>query len=232
MRKRLTISLLIAAFGVLALAAGAFAAGAVGIYGNNMDSVAKRKQIAKVSGRVCQRGGSSAAFKVALGKKTAECLYRTPVVGRDIEISATARLLTGTPRSIRKRTFVALDLRTGGGGKYQLAVFPRLRKFQLRKDSPDGARKFLAVGKGIKRIHGLNQANLLRLRAFNREDTQAKGDVRLTVFIGGKRQAVVTDPSGADLPGRFAGFSVGSSKNATGAVGSFDDVAVRVPSPF
>lgn len=232
MRKRLTIYLLCATFGALAIAASALAAGVVGIYGNNMDSVAKRKQIAKVSGRVCQRGGSSAAFKVALGKRTEECIYRTPVVGRDTEISATARLLSGTPRDIRKRTFVALNLRTGGGGKYQLAVFPRLRKFQLRKDSPDGTRKFLAIGKGIKRIHGINQANLLRLRAFNREDTQPKGDVRLTVFIGGKRLAVVTDATGGDLQGRYAGFSVGSSKNAPGAVGSFDDVAVRVPSPF
>ena len=232
MRNRLTISLLIAALGTLALAGSALAVRAIGIYGNNMDSVAKRKQIAKVSGRVCQRGGSSRAFKAAIGKRTAECIYRTPVVGRDTEVSATARLLSGTPREIRKRTFVALDLRTGGGGKYQLAVFPRLRKFQLRKDSPDGTRKFLAVGKGIKRIHGINKANLLRLRAFNREDTQPKGDVRLTVFIGGKRLAVVTDPSGGELKGRFAGFSVGSSKNAPGAVASFDDVAVRVPSPF
>jgi hypothetical protein len=232
MRKRLSISLLIAAFGALALSAGAIAAGAIGIYGNNMDSVAKRKQIVKLSGRVCERGGSNAAFKVALGKRTQECLYRTPVVGRDIEVDAVARLLSGTPRDIRKRTFVALNLRTGGGGKYQLAVFPRLRKFQVRKDLPDGTRKFLAVGKHIQRIHGLNQANVLRFRAFNREDTQPKGDVRLTVIIGGKRQAVVTDPAGADLQGRYVGFSVGSSKNAPGAVGSFDDVAVRVPSPF
>jgi hypothetical protein len=232
MTKRLTISLLFAVFGGLALAASAFGVRAVGIYANNMDSVGKRKQIAKVTGRSCERGGSTRAFKVQVGKRTQECIYRTPVIGRDIEVSATARLLSGTPRDMRKRTFVALDVRTGGGGKYQLAVFPRLRKYQLRKDSPGGTRKFLAIGKHIKRIHGINQANLLRLRAFNREDTQAKGDVRLTVFIGGKRQAVVTDPSGAELQGRFSGFSIGSGKNATGAVGSFDDVGVRVPSPF
>jgi hypothetical protein len=232
MRKRITTILLAAAAASLALAASAFAVRAIGIYSNNMDSVAKRKQIVKVSGRNCNRGGSDRAFRIVVGKATTECSYRTPVVGRDLEVLATGRLLSGTPRGIRKRTFIALNLRTGGGGTYQLAVFPRLRKYQLRKDLPDGSRKFLAIGKGIKRIHGINQANDLRLRAFNREDTQVKGDVRLLVFIGDKRMAVVTDSKGGELEGRFSGVSVGSSKSASGAVASFDDVGVRVPSPF
>jgi hypothetical protein len=232
MGRRFTITLLAAVFACLATAGTALAVKAIAIYANDMDSVAKRAQIVKISGSNCDRGGSDIALRVTVGKRTDECVYRTPVVGRDLEIIATARLLSGTPRALRKRTFLALNLRNGGGGNYQLAVFPLQRKFQLRKDLPDGTRKFLDVGKRIKRIHGINKANKLRLRAFNIERTKDKDDCRLLVYIGDKRLAVVTDDHAGPLRGRYASVSVGSSKSASGATASFDDVLVRVPSPF
>jgi hypothetical protein len=154
------------------------------------------------------------------------------VVGRDVEIFATARLLSGTPEGMRKRMFLAANLRAGGGAKYQLAVFPLQRKYQLRKDLPGGQRRFLAVGKNIRRIKGVNKANVLRLRAFNLEGTDDKDDCRLLAFVNGKRMAVVTDENAGPLQGRFTGVSVGSRRAATGAKASFDDVIVRVPSPF
>lgn len=232
MRTRFTITFLVAVVACLATAGAAIAVKAIAIYANDMDSTAKRKQVVKSAGKNCDRGGSPIALRVTVGPRTDECIYRTPVVGRDVEIFATARLLSGTPRDIRKRTFLALNLRNGGGGKYQLAVFPLQRKFQLRKDLPDGTRKFLAVGKRIKRIHGINKANVMRLRAFNLERTRDKDDCRLLVYIGDKRLAVVTDDHAGPLRGRFASVSVGSSRNASGAVASFDDLVVRVPSPF
>jgi hypothetical protein len=232
MGRRFTITFLVAVVACLATAGSAFAVKAIAIYANSMGSTAKRAQIVKIAGSNCDRGGSPLALRVTVGERTDECVYRTPVVGRDVEIFATARLLSGTPRALRKRTFLALNLRNGGGGKYQLAVFPLQRKFQLRKDLPDGTRKFLAVGKGIKRIHGINKANDLRLRAFNLERTPDKDDCRLLVFIGDKRLAVVTDDHAGPLRGRYASMSVGSAKNASGATASFDDVLVRVPSPF
>ena len=232
MGRRFAITFLATAVACLATAGAALAVKAIAIYANNMGTTAKRAQVVKISGSNCDRGGSPIALRVTVGRRTDECIYRTPVVGRDVEIFATARLLSGTPRAIRKRTFLALNLRNGGGGKYQLAVFPRQRKFQLRKDLPDGTRKFLAVGKRIKRIHGINKANKMRLRAFNLERTRDKDDCRLLVYIGDKRLAVVTDDHAGPLRGRFASMSVGSSKNDAGAVASFDDVLVRVPSPF
>ena len=232
MGRRFTITFLAAALACLATAGSAFAVKAIAIYANSLGSTAKRAQIVKIAGTNCDRGGSPIALRVTVGPRTDECIYRTPVVGRDVEIFATARLLSGTPRALRKQTFLALNLRNGGGGKYQLAVFPLQRKFQLRKDLPDGTRKFLAVGKGIKRIHGINKANNLRLRAFNLERTNDKDDCRLLVYIGDKRLAVVTDDHAGPLRGRYASMSVGSSKNASGATASFDDVVVRVPSPF
>ena len=232
MLKRLAISLPLALLGALVLAAGAYGVRAVAIYKNEMNSGEKRSEILKVSGRNCDRGGSRRALRVEIGKRTEECSYRTPVVGRDVEIFATERLLSGTPRAIRKRMFLAVNLRTGGGTKYQLAVFPLQRKYQLRKELRGGERRFLAVGKNIRRIKGVNKANELRLRAFNLEGTDDKDDCRLLVFVNGKRMAVVTDSSAGGIQGRFTGVSFGSRRPAGGAKASFDDVIVRVPSPF
>lgn len=232
MRPRFTSALLAALAGCLALAGSAAAVRGLAIYGNNMDSPGKRAQMVKLSGRNCDRGGSPRALKIEVGERTQECIYRTPVVGRDVEIFATARLLSGTPKAMRQRIFVAVNLRNGGGAKYQLAVFPAQRKFQLRKQLPDGTVEFLAVGKRIKRIRATNKANRLRLRAFNIERTRDRDDCRLLVYIGDKRFAVVTDRQAGPLQGRYASVSVGSRRAASGAVASFDDALVRVPSPF
>jgi hypothetical protein len=232
MRLRFTGALLAVAAGCLALAGGAAAVRGLAIYANDMDSAGKRSHMVKLSGRNCDRGGSPRAFKIEVGERTQECIYRTPVVGRDVEIFATARLLSGTPREMRKRVFVALNLRNGGGAKYQLAVFPAQRKFQLRKVMPDGTIEFLAIGKRIKRIRATNKANRLRLRAFNIERTRDRDDCRLLVYIGDKRFAVVTDRQAGPLQGRYVSVSVGSRRSAGGAVASFDDALVRVPSPF
>lgn len=231
MRRKLTVAVLAAAVAGLVLATAVLAQ-TIGIYRNKMDSPGKRGQVVKLRGSACERGGSQRALRVQIGKRNAECAYRTQVVGRDLEILATERLLRGTPKRIRNRTFLALELRAGAGGGYQLRIFPLQRKYQLVKTEPDGTRSFLAIGKGVQRIRGIDKANKLRLRAFNLTDTRDPDDARLLVFIGDKRFANIVDPSAGPLRGRFAAVAVGSLRNASGAVASFDDVAVRVPSPF
>ena len=233
MRQRFTFALLCAFVACLAVAAGALATAAIGIYRNSMDSASKRSQMVKLSGRNCERGGAPRALRIVVGKRTPECAYRTPVVGRDLEVAVTARLLSGTPRALRRKMFVAANLRAGAGGKYQLAVFPLQRKLQIRKDFPNGTRKYIKVEKGVKRIKNkINKGNKLRFRAFNITSGANKGGCRIVVNINDKKIAAVTDPRGGSLAGRFSGFSVGSSKNSSRAVASFDDVVVRVPSPF
>jgi hypothetical protein len=233
MRKRLTFALICASVACLAVAATALATAAISVYRNSMNNAAKRSQTVKLSGRNCERGGAPTALRVVVGKRTDECIYRTPVVGRDLEVFVTARLLSGTPKALRKKIFLAANLRSGGGGKYQLAVFPLQRKFQIRKDFPNGTRQFLKVEKGVKKIKNkINNANKLRLRAFNVTSGANKGGCRILVFINDKKVAAVTDPRGGSLAGRYSGFSVGSSKNSSGAVATFDDIVVRVPSPF
>ena len=79
---------------------------------------------------------------------------------------------------------------------------------------------------------GVDKANELRLRAFNVTEGPEKGHCRLLAYVAGRLVADVTDGAAGELAGRASGFSVGSAKVAKGAQASFDDVVVRVPSPY
>jgi hypothetical protein len=221
----------LAAVAALALAASAGAA-LIGVYRNSMESEAQRAQIVKLSGERCGRGGSDHAVRILVGKQTAECAYRTPVVGRDLEVAAIGRLLSNTPLPVQRKAFLALNLRTGGAGAgYQLAVFPLQGKAQLRKVLSNGRVEYLHIERGV-RTKGLNKANELRLRAFNTTSGPEKGSCHILAYVGAQLVADVTDSAAGELEGRASGFSLGAVGNAKGTVGSFDDVVVRVPSPF
>jgi hypothetical protein len=204
----------------------------IGIYRNSMESDGLRGQIAKLSGERCARGGSSTAFRIVIGKQTKECSYRTPVFGRDLEIAATGRLSSVTPKPVQRSAFLALDLRSGGGARYQLAVYPLQQKTQVRKILADGSIEYLDIEKEVAGVGGADKATELRLRAFNVTEGDEKGSCHILAFIGGKLVSDVTDPGAGELSGRASGFSVGSAKVAKGAQASFDDVVIRVPGPF
>lgn len=218
--------------GLMALAlVGSAGAALIGIYRNGMESDAQRAQIVKLSGERCGRGGSDHAVRIVVGKLTKECAYRTPVIGRDLEIAAVGRLLSNTPMPVQRKAFLALNLRTGGAGAgYQLAVFPLQGKAQLRKVFSDGRVEYLHVEKGI-RTQGLNKANELRLRALNLTSGPKRGTCQIVAYVGGRLVADINDAASGELEGRASGFSLGAIGNAKGAAGSFDDVVVRVPSP-
>jgi hypothetical protein len=218
--------------GMLAATAVAVAA-PVGVYRNAMGSENQRGEMRKLAGRSCNRGGSEDALRVTLGKRTNECALRTPVIGRDLEIGATVRLLSGTPKALRKKAFLGVDVRAGEqGAHYQLAVYPLQRKAQLRKTLTNGHTEYLEITKGVKAIKGINEPTDLRLRAFNMTKGPQKGSCHILAFVGQTKVADVTDDAAGDLQGRSAAISMGASKAAKGLVGSFDDVVVRVPNPY
>jgi hypothetical protein len=232
MQKRL---IALGVLGAVALTAfgGSASAALIGLYRNSMETDAQRGQIGKLSGDRCGRGGSDSAFRITVGKATSECSYRTPVVGRDLEIAATERLFSSTPKAVKRKAFLAVNLRTGeAGAGYQLAVFPLQRKAQLRKVLSDGEVEYLHIERGVSSIKGTDQPNELRLRAFNVTSGPDKGKCRVVAFVGNRQVADVLDPSAGVLQGRGSGFSIGAVGNAKGAVGSVDDVVIRVPSPF
>ena len=70
-----------------------------------------------------RRGGDGSALKIEVGKLTPSCSYRTPVIGRDLEIAATERLLERDPAENPEQAYLGLELRAGGGAKYQLLVY-------------------------------------------------------------------------------------------------------------
>lgn len=218
---------------VLAFAASASGA-LVGIYRNGMESKGQLGQILKLSGSRCARGGSDGAFTITVGKATKECSYRTPVLGRDLEIAATMRLFNRpqVPKSVLRSAYVAVDLRAGGGARYQLAAFPTQRKAQVRKVLSDGTVQYLDIEKGVAGIGGLEKLTQLRLQAFNDTSGPEKGSCKLLAFIGGQQIAEVTDEAAGELSGRASGFSVGATKAAKGVEGSVDDVVIRIPGPF
>jgi hypothetical protein len=203
----------------------------VGIYRNGMESLAQRSQLVKLSGSSCDRAGASGAMRISIGKATSSCSFRTPVLGRDLEIAATERLLSGTPTALQRKAYLGLELRAGGGAKYALLVFPRQRKAQLIKVTSAGT-KYLAIAKNEKAVVGVNEANKLRLRAVNVTSGPEKGQARLFAYVGNKLVGEAVDDGAGDLTGRASAVVVGTIKNGNGIVASVDDVVVRVPSPF
>jgi hypothetical protein len=228
---RLRFPALLAALAVGLLACAVVGAAMIGIYRNGMETLAQRSQLVKLAGRNCARAGANGAMRITLGKKTAACSFRTPVLGRDLEIAATERLLSGTPADLQRKAFLGLELRAGGGAKYQLLVFPRQRKAQLIKVTPEGS-KFLAIARNEQAVKGINEANVLRLRAVNVTSGTEKGQARLFAYVGKILVGEAVDDGAGDLSGRNSAVVVGTIKNGNGVVASVDDVVVRVPSPF
>lgn len=230
MRTKLTTAALAALAAGLCAAVAASAA-LVPIYRNPMESPDQRGEAVKLSGARCGRGGSEHALRIVVGKRTRECAYRTPVIGRDLEIAATMRLLDKTPAPLRPKSFLALDLRSGGGGHYQLLVYPLQRKAELRKVVGGGVVKYLRIAKNVPTIQGVDKANKLRLRAFNITTGRLRGRCRIVAYVGDQLVGEYTDRAAGELQGRASGFAIGATKGANGVVGSVDDVVVRVPGP-
>jgi hypothetical protein len=231
MKLRFTAASAVVCVALFALVAGAGAT-MVGIYRNSMETTAQRSQLIKLAGRSCVRGGSEHALRIAIGKRTKECSYRTPVIGRDLEIAATERLLSGTPKALQHKAFLALELRAGGGAQYQLVVYPLQQKVQLRKNLSGGKVEYLAIEKGVTAVKGLNEANSLRLSAINAKTGPERGQAQLRGYVGGELVVEAADAAAAELTGRAAAVSIGSANNSTGILGSVDDVVIRVPAPF
>jgi hypothetical protein len=221
----------LAALAVGVLSCAVAGAAMIGVYRNSMESLAQRSQLVKLAGSNCARAGANGAMRVTLGKKTAACSFRTPVLGRDLEIAATERLLSGTPENLQRKALLGLELRAGGGAKYQLLVFPRQKKAQLVKVTPSGS-KYLAIAKNEKAVMGINEANKLRLRAVNVTSGSEKGQARLFAYVGSTLVGEAVDDGAGELTGRASSVIVGTIKNGNGVVASIDDVVVRVPSPF
>ena len=227
MRKRIKRSLPLAVLGLLLAAAGAYATVWVPIYGNDMSTNGLRSQLVQFGKGKCAPSGVAGTFRVKIGKQTQACVYRSTVIGRDLSIVISGKLLSGTPGSIASRTFISVSLRNGDGGQFQLQVFPKKGTYKLVRDTPPNGKEAVVASHKSSAVKGLNLANKLRLDAANTTNNSC----RVTAYDNGKKLAAFTDPACSDLSGRLSTFSVGSTKAAKGALASFDNLQVSLPDP-
>ena len=225
MRFRLVAPLVVLAALVFATVAGA---DMVGIYRNGLETKPQRSELIKLAGPSCKRGGGEDAIRVLLGKKTDSCAYRTPVIGRNLEVAATERILSGTPKALQNKAYVAVQLRTGGGNKYEVRAFPMQKKAQLIKVSEAGT-KYLAVKKNVKEIGDINAPTVVRLKV---EKAAGEASAAVAAYVGPTVIGEVSDEAAGELTGEFSAVSVGATKIAEGLIGSIDDLVVRVPVTF
>jgi hypothetical protein len=214
----------IASLLVLAVFAS-LAFGAVRVYQNKFENQGDAKELA-LNGKGCKAEirGKKGQLGVSSAKGGSRCRLRVPVIG-DAErpnhiVDVEAKLLPKTPEQIRKKVYVALTVREGGGGYYELRVYPEKRKYSLvRKPGGDG---FPISGKDRK-IGQTGDKNKLSIRAL--------GDA-----VGAKINKTLVedfaDPEAGDLPGSRISMVLGQEGSSSdGASVWFKDLRVSVPNP-
>jgi hypothetical protein len=226
--KILLVTAIVSCVGLLATgaASGAF----VAIYRNALETTAQRSEVLKLAGKSCARGGGQTALKVTVGKLTEECAYRTPVIGSDLEIAATGRILTGTPAAVAKKGFLGLQLHVGGGGKLELRVFPAQKKVQLVKVVEEGIH-YLAIKKNVKAVQPPEKANVLRLRVIESAGEEA-GTCKIGGYLGGEQVIEASDEACGEVDGEMTALAAGAPDNGSGLIAGFEAIVVRVPVRF
>lgn len=227
------IKLAIATVSVLALgllASGAASGAFVAIYRNALETTAQRSEIIKVSGKSCTRGGGQTSLKITVGKLTEECAYRTPVVGSDLEIAATGRILAGTPTAVAKKAFLGLQLRAGGGGKLELRVFPGQKKVQIAMATAAGIH-YLAIKKDVAALKETMKPVVLRLRVIS-GGAEAAGTCKVGGYLGGEQVVEAEDAACAETSGEMTALSAGAPNNGVGLIAGFEAIVVRTPVRF
>jgi hypothetical protein len=227
-RKLLLISAVFAVVGLVA--SGVASAAFVAIYRNAMETTTQRAEIRKMFGKSCTRGGGATSLKVTVGKTTEECAYSTPVVGQDLEIAVTGRIISGTPTKVANKAFLGLQLRTGGGKKLELRVFPAQKKVQIARITEEGI-KFLAIKKNVKSVQEPSKPNVLRLRVVEAAGEE-KGTCKIGGYLGGELAVEASDLACSELEGEGTAISAGAPNNGSGLIAGFEAIVVRTPVRF
>ena len=213
------------AFVVTLSALYGLAFGAVRVYENEFENADAANEL-QLTGKGCEaelRGN-----KGQLGVFTAEggtrCRLRLPVLGSESQpdhiVEATAKLLPRTPEQIRDKVYVAITVREGGGGYYELRIYPEKKKYSVTRKPEDAA--FPITDKDNK-IGGTGDKNQLTLRAIG-DSVSAK----INKIVVDE----VIDPQPGALPGTKISIVLGQEGSSSdGAAAWFKDLRVLVPDP-
>jgi hypothetical protein len=238
MRPGLTRTALAGIVAALALAASAGAA-AIVLKSYSFSTLSDVKNMKHTNGRHCTKSWAlHRAFGISVGRNTVQCTYRTTVAGPSLDISATGRMLSSTPKAIRTKTFISVSVRHGSNSGYELQVFPKRKEYKLFRRFK-GGRALVDNGSGtLSRINGVGQRNKLRLRAF----APGSGDPgELKIYINDKRVlgmdgGISKTPNFTGMEGQDSTVSVGQAFGASGSIRgakvTFDAIVVRTRNPF
>jgi hypothetical protein len=223
---KLTRSAFALAAAVVATAALGTAMAAVTVYDNGFSSRAEFKEIIKSGGgKRCDRSyrKKGESMRAAVKRSPTTCSFRPPVEGDkelpNHDVRVDGKVLKKTEKGLRGGAFVDVTVRAGGGGVgYTLRVFPKKKRWELRR-GPSGA-GFPVRGKS-NAIKKVNKRNQLRLVASG---------ATVTATVNRKRVARVEDNDPGQVSGRKIRFALGSQKQKRGNVAAtFKKVAVSVP---
>lgn len=227
MRKiKLTRNALALAAALLAIAVTGSAIAAVTVYTNDFSSRTEAREIINSGGgKRCDRNyrEKTKTFRAAVKRSPTTCSYRPPVQGDNElpnhDVKLEGKILKKTTKELRGGAFLELSIRSGGGGVgYALRVFPKKKRFELKRGPGGGG--FPVDGRDSA-VNGINDRNVLQLTARGAE---------VRALVNGREVAKVTDDNPGQVSGEKIRFAVGSQKDKRGnVVATFKRIAVAVP---
>ena len=211
---------------VAACAAAATAFGYVSIYNNTFGNKPKYREVKNIGkSNKCEREYREKREVMQIKVKGSHlCNHQPPVQAvsplPDQRFDASGRIVKKTPSGLRNDAFLDIRIRVGGGTHYELRVFAKERRFQLRRD-PDGAA--FPVNADNNAVVGIGKQNKMSLIAEG---------ARIRAIVNGTEVADVNDPNHGQIEGRRLEFGLGNLKNSKNhTVGTYDRLKVSVPDP-
>ena len=181
----------------------------VGIYRNPMESGKSEagRQALGVALRPQRLGSAPSASSSASRPKSALSHAVMAATSRSRPPSACPQQ---DPEVAANSAYLALNLRSGGGARYQFVVFPNQRKAQLGKVLATAASSTSKLRRTSKRIEGIRQGQRAAPARLQRHPGEEKGNCRIRAFVGGKLVSDVTSRVGTSR------FSVGGRLECSG----------------
>jgi hypothetical protein len=217
------------------------------VYWNPLRTEAQRAEIKTPSPACeCRRMAGDREFKFRmLDRGRMACMFDAPAAGEDLVASIEGKLFGSTPKSIQRKTYLALAIRSKRFGvRYRVRVYPRTGRFVIsaeRKGRPGSERKDYStiVGtdpnqknpqiSGIDRNHiqGVGKTMRFGLRIYSGKWGVPASRVRVVVLLEGRAIAAFGVPWPRMDRGSItfgAGRSGGGSSQ--GITASFRDLKV------
>jgi len=174
------------------------------------------------------------------------------------DIQAAVGVDPRTVSTMRAKAYVSVVARASSTGRYELRVVPAKQRWLLIRD-PDGAPppvvldqgtgKFIKGGTGATTQNNTqnspNTAKSAAVKKTTPKTTSVANNILRLIVGGDETHASLSatingssvfsglDPNSGPPVGRFTGVALGNKtdKAATGVIGAFDDITIRVPNP-